>query len=273
MKTTEWFKDHAFQVEIFVILNFAFLIIDVYFAHSINEFAHWSEWVPFYFSIIATLGMSISLFKKNKSTRDPLSYYTGILIGWISILIGLTGMVLHLESQYFQLFTIKSLVYAAPFVAPLAFTGLGFLLLLSRMVTPNTEEWGKWILFLAFGGFVGNFILSLVDHAQNGFFSMLEWVPVWSSAFAIGCLVTVLFTRQNVPFLKLCVVVMIVQVVVGITGFFLHLAANIAGMPETIWENFVYGTPLFAPCLLPNIAVLAIIGLRIFFQYAHDENS
>lgn len=266
-----WYKDRAFLIEIFVIFNFAFLIIDIYFAHSINDFAHWSEWIPFYFSICATLGLSIPHFKKNKSNKDLYSYYTGTFIGWISIIVGFAGMVLHLESQYFQLFTIKSLVYTAPFVAPLAFTGLGFLLLLSRMVTPNTEEWGKWIIFLAFGGFVGNFILALVDHAQNGFFSMLEWVPVWSSAFAIGCLVTILFRKQNVSFLKMCVVVMIVQAAVGITGFFLHFTANIAGESENIWENFVYGTPLFAPCLLPNIAVLALIGLWNCFHYTDDE--
>ena len=35
-------------------------------------------------------------------------------------------MLLHLHSRFFVELTLHSLVYTAPFVAPLAFTGLGF---------------------------------------------------------------------------------------------------------------------------------------------------
>ena len=112
----------------------------------------------------------------------------GHLVGWLAIAIGLVGVILHLDSRFFHERTIKSLVYAAPFAAPLAYTGLGLLLVMNRMVAADSREWPHWVLLMALGGFVGNFIFSLTDHAQNGFFHWTEWIPVVSSAFAVGFL-------------------------------------------------------------------------------------
>src|SRR6185295_13640888 len=112
----------------------------------------------------------------------------GYLVGWLSVSIGLVGVVLHLDSHFFYERTIRTLVYAAPFAAPLAYTGLGLLLIINRMLDANTGEWSLWVLLMALGGFAGNFIFSLTDHAQNGFFYPMEWVPVISSAFAVGFL-------------------------------------------------------------------------------------
>ena len=112
------------------------------------------------------------------------------MVGWSAILIGLTGVVLHLDSAFFYERTIRSLTYSAPFAAPLAYTGRGFLLVLNRLEEPNSEEWARWVLFMALGGFIGNFIFSLTDHAGNGFFERLEWVPVGASAIAVGFLAT-----------------------------------------------------------------------------------
>jgi len=42
-------------------------------------------------------------------------------------------------------------------------------------------EWPLWAIFLALGGFVGNFTFSVTDHAQNGFYHSSEWIPVCSS--------------------------------------------------------------------------------------------
>ena len=104
------------------------------------------------------------------------------------MLIGLAGVILHLDSQFFFERTIRSLTYAAPFAAPLAYTGLGLLLIANRLVDPQSPEWAQWVLLLALGGFAGNFVFSLTDHALNGFFNPLEWLPVVSSAFAVGFL-------------------------------------------------------------------------------------
>src|SRR5262249_57853909 len=103
------------------------------------------------------------------------------------------GVILHLDSRFFYERTIRSLTYAAPFAAPLAYTGLGLLLIANRLVDPDAREWSEWILLLALGGFVGNFVFSLTDHAQNAFFHPAEWIPVVARACANG--------RPSVPFL------------------------------------------------------------------------
>ena len=147
----------------------------------------------------------------------------GYLVGWLAVAVGLAGVVLHLDSQFFHERTIRSLTYAAPFAAPLAYTGLGLLLIVNRMVEPDGSEWAQWVLLLALGGFVGNFVFSLTDHAQNGFFNPAEWIPVVSSAFAVGFLVVPFLMPVTRRTLRLCAAVLGVQAVVGVVGFGFHL--------------------------------------------------
>ena len=162
-------------------------------------------------------------------------------------------MVLHLDSRFFHERTLKSLVYAAPFAAPLAYTGLGLLLVMNRMVDRRSAEWPRWVLLLALGGFVGNFVFSLTDHAQNGFYHWTEWIPVASSALAVGFLTTVYLTPVTRRFLGLCAIVLVVQVAVGLLGFVLHTRANLHGPSPDQFDNFVFGAPALAPLLFPNL--------------------
>mgnify|MGYP006420661255 CR=1 FL=1 len=86
-------------------------------------------------------------------------------MGWGSILVGLAGLMWHLESWFFGSVTILGLTDSAPFVAPLSSAGPGFLLLMNRMEEADGPSWEQWVVFLAWGEFGGNFALSLIDHA------------------------------------------------------------------------------------------------------------
>jgi hypothetical protein len=119
----------------------------------------------------------------------------------------------------------------------------------------------RWIIFLALGGFFGNFVLTLTDHAANAFFLKTEWVPVISSAFATGFLLVPLMLAATRRFLDACLVVMLLQALVGIVGFFLHLEANLTGPGENLFDRLVNGAPPIAPLLFPNLVGLAFIGL------------
>src|SRR4051812_22123478 len=180
--------DPVVLVECFVVANLAFLAVDIFVAHSMNGFAHWAEWIPFTFSLVAPF-MLVACMIGARQMRPPLlqtgsdltrdktvSRAIGILIGLCSIAIGIAGLLWHLRSQFFAEQTLRNLVYAAPFVAPLAYSGIGFLILLNRMVPSEKEEWARWVVLLALGGWIGNFILSLADHAQNAFFYRPEWI-------------------------------------------------------------------------------------------------
>jgi hypothetical protein len=190
----------------------------------------------------------------------------GYIVGWGSVLIGVVGLVLHLESQFFQQWTLASLVYAAPFAAPLAYTGIGMLLIMNRMTDAEGMEWPLWVIFLALGGFVGNFIFSVTDHAQNGFYHRSEWIPVCSSALAVGFMLVPLLIPVSRGFLRLCALLMLVQAAVGLLGFALHLRADIYGVGPSFFDRVVYGAPVFAPMLFPDLVALAGIGLWVLYQ-------
>lgn len=268
---SKWYLAHRLWLEAFVLVNFACLIPDIYLAHSVNQFREPAEFIPLYFCLIAPFVLLLGLLLGEwlgfaQAWRD-----LGYLVGWLAIGIGLVGVVLHLDSRFFQERTIKSLVYAAPFAAPLAFTGLGLLLILNRMVDAESEEWPRWVLLLALGGFFGNFVFSLTDHAQNGFYHVTEWFPVISSAFAVGFIAAIFFTPIGQRFLWLCGAVLAIQALVGVLGFYLHTAANLRG-PSPRWlENFVFGAPVLAPLLFPNLVLLSAIGLWVLAHKLPDE--
>lgn len=246
-------------LELFVLSNFAFLVVDIWLAHSVNRFRHPAEWIPFWFSIAAA---ALLLPAWLRSVRDPGSRFArlaGLAVGYGAVAVGIAGLVYHLESQFFQLWTIQSLVYTAPCIAPLSYAGLGCLLLLDRSVDPKSREWGQWVVFFALGGFVGNFVLALADHAQNGFFHATEWIPVVTSGFAIGFLLLALRERGR-AFLLLCLGVLAVQAPVGILGFTLHLRADVNGLAANAFESFVHGAPILAPMLFADLALLGAIG-------------
>jgi hypothetical protein len=185
----------------------------------------------------------------------------GYLVGWFAVFVGLAGVIFHLQSHFFYERTLRSLTYSAPFAAPLAYAGLGLLLILNRMVDPETLEWAQWVLLLALGGFVGNFIFSLTDHAGNAFFNRLEWVPVVASAVAVGFLTVPLVIPVARRYLELCGAILLIEIVVGLWGFALHVGKNLHGPSVHAFDNFIYGAPPLAPLLFPNLVVLGIIAL------------
>jgi hypothetical protein len=256
-----WAHDFQLWLELFVTINLAFLALDIYIAHSVNQFRHAAEYIPLYYSLGAPVALAAVILLRWVWHFQAPWKDVGYLIGWLAVLIGLGGVLFHLESRFFVDRTLKSLTYAAPFAAPLAYSGLGFLLLVNRMVESRSAEWARWTIFLALGGFFGNFVLALTDHASNGFFLKTEWIPVISSAFATGFLVVPLMLAVTRRFLDVCLVVMLVQALVGIIGFWLHLQANLTGPGASLFDRLVNGAPPMAPLLFPNLVGLAFIGL------------
>jgi len=260
-----WQTDHQLWIELFVLFNFAGLIVDIFLAHSENQFRHPTEYIPLVLSIAATAVLAVIVPLRGRLPevwRD-----VGHMIGWLSILVGLGGVVLHLDSQFFVERTIRSLTYAAPFAAPLAYAGLGLLLVANRLVDPKTIEWSQWVLLLALGGFLGNFVFSLTDHAVNGFFNPFEWIPVVSSACAIGALLVPFVIDVDPSYLRLCAVVLGGQALVGLAGFGFHLAADFRQPGASLFERILSGAPPMAPLLFPNLVVLGWIALWVMAQH------
>ncbi|MDE3186377.1 MAG: hypothetical protein KGM96_02495 [Acidobacteriota bacterium] len=266
-----WLLDGEVLLELFVASNLAVLAGDIVLAHSVNQFRRPEEYIPLYFSACAPVLLLLVDLARWRWGFHAAWRDLGLLVGWLSILVGLGGVLYHLQSSFFLQHTLQSLTYAAPFAAPLAYTGLGFLLLVNRMVAPRTPEWARWVVLLATGGFFGNFVLCLTDHATNGFFMKTEWIPVISSALATGFLIVPVFAQITRRYLDLCLAVLVIQALVGLIGFWFHLRMNLYTPGVSLFEKSVYGAPPMAPLLFPNLVALAIIGMWELALHLPDE--
>jgi hypothetical protein len=265
-----WAHDPQLWVELFVTSNLLVLAADIYIAHSVNQFRKAAEYIPLYFSIAAPIALAVVIALRWMGRFHAPWRDVGYLVGWLAVLVGLGGVLYHLGSHFFLERTLKSLTYAAPFAAPLSYTGLGFLLLADRMVASRTADWARWIIAMAMGGFFGNFVLTLTDHASNGFFAKTEWIPVISSAFATGFLLVPLLMDVTRRYLDLCVIVMLGQAFVGVLGFWLHLQANLTEPGASLWDRLVNGAPPMAPLLFPNLVGLALIGIWALIPFVPE---
>lgn len=268
-KARDWQADHQLWIEAFVLFNFAALVVDIFLAHSENQFRRQSEYIPLVFSVAAAAALAVVVPLRR---RFPAVWRdVGHLVGWLAVVVGLTGVILHLDSQFFYERTLRSLTYAAPFAAPLAYTGLGLLLIANRVVDPDAAEWALWMLLLTLGGFIGNFVFSLTDHAMNAFFNPLEWVPVVSSACAIAVLLVPFLIRVDREYLWLSAAVLGAQSLVGVIGFALHAAADLRQPGASWFERILNGAPPMAPLLFPNLVVLGWIALWVLARHMHQR--
>lgn len=270
-----WIHDPQLWVELFATANLGILAADIYIAHSVNQFGVRAEYVPLYFSIAASVALAIAVALGWLANMRRTWHITGLIIGWAAILTGLAGVLYHLDSRFFAERTLQSITYAAPFAAPLSYTGLGFLLLLNRSIAPRTADWACWVIFLALGGFFGNFVLSLTDHAENGFFLHTEWIPVISSALAVGFLAVPLLSPRFAPvtrrYLDWCMLIMAAQALVGVLGFWFHVRANLIEPGHSLFDKLVNGAPPMAPLLFPNLVALAWIGLWALIPHLPED--
>lgn len=145
-RSSSGYASHRLWLDVFVLLSLAFLGPDIYLAHATNLFRSSAEYWPLVFSPLAALVVLAALAML--WTRSSLLGWRilGYLVGWAAVALGVVGLLFHLESRFFHENTLESLVYTAPFAAPLASTGLGLLLIMNRMVDPEAAEWPYWVL-------------------------------------------------------------------------------------------------------------------------------
>lgn len=256
--------DRPFLVEVFIAVNLSFLALDIYVAHF-NMFRHPAEWIPFGFTVVAAVALlanlALSAPLRVRRFDAAAGWWIGVVVGALGVAVGVAGLLWHLRSDFFESMTLRSLVYSAPFVAPLAFTGVGLLLLLNRLVPKASLEWAQWVMLLAWGGFFGNFGLSLVDHAQNGFFYASEWVPVVVAAVTVGALIVPIFLQVPASFYRVVAAVLVLAAVTGVVGFVLHVTPALTEEAGSLRDRVVHGAPVFAPLLFTNLALLGGLGV------------
>src|SRR5262245_26146734 len=98
-RTSKWYLDHRLWLEVFVLCNFAFLSVDIYLAHSVNQFRRPAEYIPLYFSLAAPVVLLTGLL--SQWLGFPAVWKDlGYLVGWVAAGVGLAGVLLHLDSSF-----------------------------------------------------------------------------------------------------------------------------------------------------------------------------
>lgn len=146
------------------------------------------------------------------------------------------------------------------------------------MVLSRSVEWAQWLIALSVDGFAGNFVLCLSDHAVNGFYRPEEWIPVISAAFATAFLTVPFLVPVTRSYLRLCAAVVAIQVVVGIAGFFFHVAASVsvADLYRSLggaFDKIINGAPPMAPLLFPNLSLLALYALWAYSRFVPETGT
>ena len=72
-----WRSDYILWVELFALANLAFLALDIFVAHSTNEFLRRPEYYPLYFSIAAPVLLAGALAARESWNRPRVWRITG----------------------------------------------------------------------------------------------------------------------------------------------------------------------------------------------------
>lgn len=104
-------------------------------------------------------------------------------------------------------------------------------------------------ILLFFIGF--SFAVTALDvtmcHSQNNFIPKYEWIPIIYAMVAAVATFGYLFKPTNTALLNVYRVTMVLGVLVGIVGTFLHLFGNISVKEQQVVNWLIYSIPVFAP--------------------------
>ena len=234
--------------------------LDIVLAHAVNAFGHPAEWIPLVFCVAGALALAVALVL---GRRDPAwragrglagGVGRGSWWGWP----GSCGTWRAGSSRSARCGPWSTRPPSPPrWPSP----GLGLPPPHEPHGPPGSVEWGRWVAFLALGGYAGNLVLSLADHAQNGFFDPLEWVPVATAALATGTFLVLVSAPARRAFGRFAWGVLALQAAVGLLGFALHLRPAFHPSLAGVTERILYGPPVFAPLLFVNLALPGALAL------------
>jgi hypothetical protein len=265
-----------------VAFNQIFLGIDIYLAHSISGTIVPYEWIPIIFGPIA--GISLLIIGLVAVRRRTSANIAASLIFLASIGVGLLGAYFHVRRGILptgppgQSVSVDLLVWAPPVLGPLTFALIG-VLGLSAAWYEHPAESGRMSLvggirvnlpysktrayfFLVGLGTLASLISMVFDHARTGFVNPWLWVSAGAGVF--GTVVpVVLGTLQEQRRVDLIIYTgtMLMLIVLGMIGMWLHINENLIAEGKIVTERFIRGAPFLAPMLFADMGALGLIAL------------
>ena len=263
-------------------VNLLFLAVDIYLAHNLNGTIRSREWIPIIFGMVAGVLLLIAGLIAFRNRQLAAIIASIVLI--CSIVVGLLGAYFHVvraalpDAPLGQKISLGLLVWAPPVVGPLIFSLVGLWGVSAAWIEDPPDSgilrlWGdrrinlplsktRAYLFMVSLGILATLISSVLDHGRAQFEN--PWllppiaVGVFGAVVAFG--LGVIEKPQRID-IGTYFVGMVLLVIIGLIGFFLHIRFDLTAMNEIVPERFLRGAPFLAPMLFANMGLVGLITL------------
>ena len=262
--------------------NEIMLGVDTYLSHVLNNTIVAREWVPIIFGPVAGLVLLVAGLMALRNR--PLASQLSTLVFIASMIVGLLGAYFHIvrgtlpSAPAGQRVTLDLLVWAPPVLAPLAFAGVGLLglsaawpespagsglllLPLGRRLQLPYSKTRAYFFMVSMGTLVA-LISSVFDHARHAWDNPSFWWPVVAGVFGTVTAAVMGGSRERPSRRDLItyLVAMLLLILVGVLGTYLHIRADLTASSQIIPERFLRGAPFMSPLLFANMGILGILA-------------
>lgn len=262
---------------LFVAVNFTFIFIDVAIAHAVGGFIPVFEWIPVIYTPFAAL---VTFFLVFSHRWDPTPVALFVITMGAGVAVGIMGSAFHYLGSTFLggRPVLNLLIFGSPVAAPLSIAGVALVGLVTALIGDQEEleeaprdaadapaafrlhhrtHYLMWLLAL---GFLTTTIVVILDHARGGFTNFVEWVPVVAGLF--GFWTVTLMAMMSEPYEVEAAVFtwsMLGNILVGITGFALHLSADLTATGQLTLDGLLQKAPILAPLLFSNLGLFGLL--------------
>ncbi|NDJ77473.1 MAG: hypothetical protein GYB65_14570 [Chloroflexi bacterium] len=263
-------------------VNEIFLGVDIFLAHNISGTIVAREWTPIIFGPIA--GVILLIAGMMALRYRPLATMLATTVLVVSIGVGLLGAYYHVIRASLptgpagERFTVRLLVWGPPVVGPLMFSLVGLWGISAAWVEEPPDSGrlrlpGGWHLPLPLSktrayflmvslGILATVISSVLDHARTGFENSWLWVPTAFGMFAVfAAAILGIVERPTRTDLMTYTLAMVLLIVIGLVGAYLHIEDNLTTQGEFVAERFIRGAPFLAPLLYANVGFFGLLVL------------
>lgn len=257
----------------FVAVNLAFLVGDVWIAHSANAFVPVYEWIPI---VVAPPGIATALLLAlmRRSGQTLLWLHAAAMLAGVAV--GVSGTAFHLQAALAPAgVSWPWIVFGAPVLAPLSFAGVSLVGLVAALREQPGGSGRLWfgerlqlaapisqvrhLLWLVGLGFAGAAATSYIDHAQYDH-TLYEWIPVVYGTFAACLTLAMALARRPARTDRVVYTwTMLAGLLVGLLGVAFHLSRDLADSGALSWQRMRDYAPVLAPLLFADLALLGLI--------------